>query len=152
MTLSRKGRCWATKPRSFGWRPASIQRWPIRAELNSEIERLLAALDTGNAEAIAESLARVDALRDDLNRKLDSIRADMLAIVAADAATTVHKQRQAMLIAVDRARCRLGARVCGTGQQWYGASGPPAARGGARGRGAVSTKLWTSPRRTKSAT
>jgi class 3 adenylate cyclase len=70
-----------------------------RRELNSEIERLLAALDTGNAEAIAESLARVDALRDDLNRKLDSIRADMLAIVKADAATTVHKQRQAMLIA-----------------------------------------------------
>ena len=70
-----------------------------RRELNAEIERLLAALDTGNAEAIAEGLARVDALRDDLNRKLDSIRADMLAIVKADAATTVHKQRQAMLIA-----------------------------------------------------
>jgi HAMP domain-containing protein len=70
-----------------------------RRELNAEIERLLATLDTGNAEAIAESLARVDALRDDLNRKLDSIRADMLAIVKADAATTVHKQRQAMLIA-----------------------------------------------------
>jgi class 3 adenylate cyclase len=70
-----------------------------RRELNAEIERLLAALDTGDAKATADSLARVDALRDDLNQKLDSIRADMLAIVKADAATTVHKQRQAMLIA-----------------------------------------------------
>jgi class 3 adenylate cyclase len=70
-----------------------------RRELNAEIERLLAALDTGDAKATADSLERVDALRDDLNQKLDSIRADMLAIVKADAATTVHKQRQAMLIA-----------------------------------------------------
>ena len=70
-----------------------------RRELNAEIERLLAALDTGDAKATADSLERVDALRDDLNQKLDSIRADMLAIVKADAAMTVHKQRQAMLIA-----------------------------------------------------
>lgn len=70
-----------------------------RRELNAEIERLLAALDSGDAKATADSLERVDALRDDLNQKLDAIRADMLAIVKADAATTVHKQRQAMLIA-----------------------------------------------------
>jgi adenylate cyclase len=70
-----------------------------RRELNAEIERLLAALDTRDAKATADSLQRVDTLRDDLNHKLDSIRADMLAIVKADAAMTVHKQRQAMLIA-----------------------------------------------------
>jgi adenylate cyclase len=70
-----------------------------RRELNAEIERLLATLDTGDAKAIADSLQRVDALRDDLNQKLDSIRADMLAIVNADTAITVHKQRQAMIIA-----------------------------------------------------
>jgi class 3 adenylate cyclase len=70
-----------------------------RRELAAEIERLLAALDTGDTKATADSLARVDALRDDLNRKLDSVRADMLAIVKADAAMTVHKQRQAILIA-----------------------------------------------------
>jgi class 3 adenylate cyclase len=70
-----------------------------RRGLNAEIERLLAALDTADAKATADSLQRVDALRDDLNRKLDSIRADMLAIVKADAAMTVHKQRQAILIA-----------------------------------------------------
>ena len=69
-----------------------------RRELNAEIERLFAALDTGDAEATADSLQRVDALRDDLNRKLDSIRADMLAIVKADAAITVKEQHQAILI------------------------------------------------------
>ena len=70
-----------------------------RRELNAEIERLFGALDTGDAKASADSLQRVDALRDDLNRKLDSIRADMLAIVKAEAAMTVHKQHQAILIA-----------------------------------------------------
>lgn len=70
-----------------------------RRHLNAAIERLLAALDAGDAKAIADSLARVDPLRDELNQKLDSIRADMLAILQADAATTVSKQRQAMLIA-----------------------------------------------------
>jgi adenylate cyclase len=70
-----------------------------RRQLNSEIGRLLAALDTANANAITDSLARVDALRDDLNQKLDSIRANMLAILQADEAMTVRKQRLAMLIA-----------------------------------------------------
>jgi class 3 adenylate cyclase len=70
-----------------------------RRELNAEIERLLAALDTGDDKATADGLQRVDTLRDDLSHKLDLIRADMLAIVKADAAMTVHKQRQAMLIA-----------------------------------------------------
>jgi class 3 adenylate cyclase len=70
-----------------------------RRELNAEIERLLAALDSGDAKATADSLERVDALRDDLNQKIDSVRADMLAIVKADAAKTVQKQRQAMVIA-----------------------------------------------------
>ena len=70
-----------------------------RRELNAEIERLLAALDSGDAKATADSLERVDALRDDLNQKLDAVRADMLAIVKTDAAKTVQKQRQAMVIA-----------------------------------------------------
>ena len=70
-----------------------------RRELNAEIERLLAALDSGDAKATADSLERVDALREDLDQKLDAVRADMLAIVKADAAKTVQKQRQAMVIA-----------------------------------------------------
>jgi hypothetical protein len=43
-----------------------------RRGLNVEIEPLLAALDTRDAKATADSLQRVDALRDDLNQKLDS--------------------------------------------------------------------------------
>ena len=70
-----------------------------RRELNAEIERLLAALDGGDPKATADSLERVDALRDDLNQKLDAVRADMLALVKTDAAKTVQKQRQAMVIA-----------------------------------------------------
>jgi adenylate cyclase len=70
-----------------------------RRELNAEIERLLAALDGGDAKATADSLERVDALRDDLDQKLDAVRADMLALVKTDAAKTVQKQRQAMVIA-----------------------------------------------------
>ena len=70
-----------------------------RRELNAEIERLLAVLDGGDAKATADSLERVDALRDDLNQKLDAVRADMLALVKTDAAKTVQKQRQAMVIA-----------------------------------------------------
>ena len=70
-----------------------------RRELNAEIERLLSALDIGDAKATADSLERVDTLRADLNQKLDAVRTDMLAIVKADAAKTVQKQRQAMVIA-----------------------------------------------------
>lgn len=70
-----------------------------RRELNVEIERLLTAVDAGDAEETAEGLSRVDALRDDLDRKLDSIRADMLALLKVDAAETIKTQREVMLIA-----------------------------------------------------
>ena len=39
------------------------------------------------------SLARVDALRDELDQKVDDIRTDMLALVRADAAATLQRQR-----------------------------------------------------------
>lgn len=71
-----------------------------RRQLNSEVERLFAALDAGDRNVVTDSLARVDALRDDLIQKLDSIRADMLALLRTDAEATVAKQRQAMLLAV----------------------------------------------------
>jgi adenylate cyclase len=71
----------------------------MRRQLNAEIDRLLASLDAGDAKATSDILARVDSLRDELIQKLDSIRADMLALVQAEAAATVQKQRQAMVIA-----------------------------------------------------
>ncbi|HTN96750.1 MAG TPA: HAMP domain-containing protein, partial [Nordella sp.] len=70
-----------------------------RRQLNTEIERLFVVLDAGDPKAISDSLARVDILRDDLIQKLDSIRADTLVLLEADAATIVSKQRQAMVIA-----------------------------------------------------
>jgi class 3 adenylate cyclase len=70
-----------------------------RRQLNSEIERLTEALEGSDAKAISDALSRVDELRDDLIQKLDSIRADMLALLQQEAAAAVAKQRQAMLIA-----------------------------------------------------
>lgn len=70
-----------------------------RQRLNSEIEDLFAALDRRDTKAISDGMTRVDELRDDLIEKLDTIRADMLALVESDARATVEKQRQAMLLA-----------------------------------------------------
>jgi class 3 adenylate cyclase len=70
-----------------------------RRHLNDEISRLLNLLEIGNASAIDEGLARVDALRDELNSKLEGIRADMLVLLRADADLTAQKQRRVTLIA-----------------------------------------------------
>lgn len=71
-----------------------------RRRLNAEIQRLLTVLDTGDKKALAEEMERVDELRDELNQKLDSVRADMLALLRKDANMTVQKQHQVMLISV----------------------------------------------------
>jgi adenylate cyclase len=71
-----------------------------RRRLNAENERLLKVLDNGDRKALAEEMERIDELRDELNGKLDSARADMLALVRRDANMTVHKQRQVMLISI----------------------------------------------------
>jgi adenylate cyclase len=71
-----------------------------RRRLNAENDRLLAVLDSGDAKALAEERDRVDELRDDLNQKLDGVRADMLALLRKDADMTVRKQNQVMLISV----------------------------------------------------
>ena len=52
-----------------------------RRHLNDEIGRLLNQLDTGNTAAVDDSLTRVDALRNELNSKLDAIRAEMLTLL-----------------------------------------------------------------------
>jgi len=71
-----------------------------RRRLNAENKRLLAVLDAGETRAINDELERIDELRDDLNKKLDSIRADMLDLLRTDANQTVAKQQQVMLISV----------------------------------------------------
>jgi adenylate cyclase len=71
-----------------------------RRRLNAENDRLLALLDAGNTKAIPEELLRIDELRNDLDQKLDSVRADMLVLLRNDANQTVTKQEKVMLISV----------------------------------------------------
>jgi adenylate cyclase len=70
-----------------------------RRELNAEQVRLLAHLDSGNTGAMNDDLVRIEALRGELNQKLEAVRASMLALLQADAAIMLRKQRNAMLIA-----------------------------------------------------
>lgn len=55
-----------------------------RSQLDDEIERLLKLLDGGNRKAIADSVDRIDALRGDLDRGLDDVRAEMIDLLRAD--------------------------------------------------------------------
>ena len=70
-----------------------------RRHLNEEIERLLPLLDSDDEKAIDDSLTRVDALRDEMNQKMDAIRADMFTLLRTDAELTTRKQNQVMIIA-----------------------------------------------------
>jgi len=70
-----------------------------RRHLNDEISRLLTLLDGGSTKAVDESLTRVDTLRDELDSKLDAIRADMLVLLRADADLTILRQRRVTLVA-----------------------------------------------------
>ena len=71
-----------------------------RNQLNDEIGRLLPLLEADDPRAIADSLGRIDALRDDLDRGLDAVRTDMIDLLQADSAATVRKQRAVMVIAI----------------------------------------------------
>jgi class 3 adenylate cyclase len=71
-----------------------------RRHLNEEIDRLLPLLGAGDSKSIADGLRRVDALRDELNLKLDGIRSEMLDVLRSDAAATLRNQQQVILISV----------------------------------------------------
>jgi adenylate cyclase len=70
-----------------------------RRHLNSEIERMLPLLETGDTKAIDDGLGRVDVLRNELNGSLDSIRTDMFTLLRSEADQTRHKQSQVTIIA-----------------------------------------------------
>lgn len=70
----------------------------IRRYINDESARLFSFLESRNIPEIERSLVRLDALRDDFNTKIDSIRADMLTQVRADAVVTMGHQRQAIFV------------------------------------------------------
>jgi class 3 adenylate cyclase len=70
-----------------------------RLQYNEEVARLLPLLDGGDRKEIAESLQRVDELRDDLNRQLDEVRTEMVNLLQADSAATIRRQQTVVIIA-----------------------------------------------------
>jgi class 3 adenylate cyclase len=71
-----------------------------RRRLNAENKRLLTLLDAGDTRSISDELDRIDELRDELDQKLEGVRADMLTLLRNDANQTIAKQEQVMLISV----------------------------------------------------
>ena len=71
-----------------------------RRYLADETKRLLALLDNGNSQEIAAGLERVENLRDELTRKMNDVRSEMLTLVRASTATTLRKQREVMMAAI----------------------------------------------------
>src|SRR5712671_6020211 len=69
-----------------------------RQHLEQESEELLSALDARDFAAVRRSLARVDALRDELNEKVDAVRAEMVKASYGAIATIRSEQSQAVLI------------------------------------------------------
>lgn len=72
----------------------------LRRYLGEEYRRLLSLLDAGNFMEARTSLARTDALRDELNQRIEAIRTEMLAQVRSDAVVTMRNQRTAIVISV----------------------------------------------------
>ena len=68
--------------------------------LGEEYKRLLMLLEAGNIAEARVSVARTDALRDDLNQRIEVIRTDMLALVRGDAVMTMRDQQTAIVISV----------------------------------------------------
>jgi class 3 adenylate cyclase len=71
-----------------------------RRRLNAENKRLLALLDAGDTKSISDELERIDELRDELDQKLDGVRADMLDLLRKDANQTITTQNRVMLTSV----------------------------------------------------
>jgi class 3 adenylate cyclase len=72
----------------------------LRQHLNEDDAKLLEELKAQDFAAVKASLARVDELRGEFNRKLEGIRSDMLAQVYASAVTVIGDQRQAVVISI----------------------------------------------------
>ena len=108
-----------------------------RGHLNEEIARLLPLLDGSDQKAVADGIQRVEALRDELDRQLDTVRHEMVSLLKADSAATARKQRIVLLVAIllTALAAALGlvfSVIVSTGLTTPGA---PAAGGRSRGRG-----------------
>jgi class 3 adenylate cyclase len=69
-----------------------------RRHLKQESAELLLALDARDFAVVRRDLARIDALRDELNEKIDAIRAEMVKVSYGAIATIRSEQAQAVLI------------------------------------------------------
>ena len=70
----------------------------LRHRLNDENAVLLQQLEAKNFDEARKTLAQADTLREEFNRKIDGIRADMMRQVNASATTVIREQRQAIWI------------------------------------------------------
>ncbi len=70
----------------------------LRHRMNDENAALLAQLEARDLAEVRRGLARVDALRDEFNQKIDMIRGDMRNQVNASAAIVIRDQQRSMLI------------------------------------------------------
>ncbi len=69
-----------------------------RHHLKQELAELLTDLEVLDFAAVRRGLARVDALRDELDDKIDAVRNDMLKVSAGAVATIRSEQTQAVLV------------------------------------------------------
>jgi len=72
----------------------------LRHHLNEENTQLFAELKAQDFVGVKATMVRADELRGEFNRKIDSIRSDMMSQVYASAATVIGDQRQAIVISV----------------------------------------------------
>jgi class 3 adenylate cyclase len=71
-----------------------------RSHRSDEVSRFLPLLETGDRRAIADSVDRLDASRDESDRALDTVRGEMISLLQADAAATIRKQHAVMITAI----------------------------------------------------
>jgi adenylate cyclase len=71
-----------------------------RLRLNDEIDRVLPLLEAGDQKALAGELEHVGALRDELDRQLEAVRSQMIALLQADSAATARKQHAVLVVAL----------------------------------------------------
>jgi class 3 adenylate cyclase len=70
----------------------------LRHRLNQASDRVLEQVDAHDFPEAGRIMAEVDELRDEFNGRIDGIRADMLRLVQASAATVVGEQQRAIAI------------------------------------------------------
>jgi class 3 adenylate cyclase len=70
----------------------------LRERLNEDNETLLKQLDARDFAAVRQTMVHSDALRDEFDARIESIRTDMLEQVHADATTVMHAQQRTIII------------------------------------------------------